>query len=144
MNPRFAELTDEEMRRFWLGLADRDRVAYMKAKAERQAAKLGAEDGLERRTTTTRRPSTTTTTTTTTSAPDPEEEPFDAREEWPECADVISKIQVFECKMPKTHFHWCCGPEMSGPEMSNFGTGMSDFGPEMSVSEVSDFMPEMS
>jgi hypothetical protein len=71
----------------------------LKARVPAGIAQPAAEAEPNRRTTTKRPTTTTTSTTTTTAAPTtttegPEEEDFDAREEWPECADVIGLIQA--------------------------------------------------
>lgn len=83
----------------WLGLA-MDPAEHIKHKQERAQLNMADMEN-KKKTTTTRRPSSTTTTstTTTTTTPvpttaEPEEESFDAREEWPECADMIGLIQA--------------------------------------------------
>lgn len=90
VHPRFASMTQQE-KSHMLGLD-------LKARVPAGIAQPAAEAEPNRRTTTKRPTTTTTSTTTTTAAPTtttegPEEEDFDAREEWPECADVIGLIQ---------------------------------------------------
>lgn len=92
VHPRFAEMSDAEFKQL-LGLR-LDHVEHAKAMSERgfertvvarKAKKLAAKKNMKF--------GKKTTTTTTTEAPEPENESFDARVEWPECADVIDKIQ---------------------------------------------------
>lgn len=87
-------MSDDEFKHM-LGVRD-DHVEHAKTIAERghqrillekKAKKLAAKKNLEFG-------KKTTTTSTTTESPQPEDESFDARVEWPECADVIDKIQV--------------------------------------------------